>query len=79
MSIITDAKICQCTADDLSITNGNPLENSEVSMLGYLRSHSKCSTAHFSKEFPSQCPAIYRELLPRVGYPNPSERFVSEA
>jgi hypothetical protein len=79
LQIIASPKVCECVAAEMIVAGTPTVEDTKESMLGYMKAASKCTASSLQTQFPPKCPAIYEDILPRVGYPNPKPELVARA
>lgn len=78
VKMISDPRICTCTDERLRRSGKTLLRNTEDDAIRLLRATTGCLAEHVNSRFPEICPALYRNLLPQIGYTNITEQSVRE-
>jgi hypothetical protein len=63
-TLVIDDRICEC----IKSQEAEPSAAQRDPMMRFMGANSVCLARHVNDEFPAACPALYRNLLPVMGY-----------
>jgi hypothetical protein len=72
-TLVVDDRICECIKSQEA-----KAEAQSDPMMRFMSANSVCLAKHVNDEFPAACPALYRDLLPVIGYPARSASQISK-